>query len=126
MQTTESCRYCEKVLITLEAKKPISGLLELPNTFNPAASCYEWVRREPLGYALVPLEAEGRTARVELYLCLDEDDLDDIDIHTFTNELLMNTILPVWEGIAAVVSCGDPVLSSPPVDMECWKVRHVH
>jgi hypothetical protein len=123
MQTTESCSLCEKIVVTLEVEKPITDLSELPRTFDPNTGKYVWKQREFLSYTIVPRSAEGNTARVDLFLCVDEDDLDDIDLVAFAQRLFHEQVIPQWGNIRDA-QFGRPSLSSP-TELPCWKLRHV-
>ena len=74
------CRYCEKFILELEAHKEIDMLLELPNTYNPMTRTYGWRDRGVMAYALVPQAVHEHHGSVDVYVCVDEDDLDDLDL----------------------------------------------
>ena len=119
---TSSCSLCEKIAVTAETADPVSMLLDLPNTFDVRRKKYSWRRHDLLSYALIPRSAQGTTAQIDLYLCVDEDVLDDIDIYAYADRFMKENILPRWRTVRQV-RLSQPVLT-PPEDLDCWKVRH--
>jgi hypothetical protein len=63
-------------------------------------------------YALVLRAAEYRKAWVELYLCLGEDDLDNIDLVEYVKAFLV-TVGTRCRLSFTVLSVGQPVLATP-------------
>jgi hypothetical protein len=122
MQTNESCRLCEKIVVTLELNTPIDFMLELPNTFNALSKKYEWKDYAMMAYAIIPQSLCGTTGIVDFYLCVDEDELDDIDLLDQVRKFLQREILPAWNNIKSMVLAG-PILTAP-VDIGCWKIKH--
>ena len=115
----EHCRYCEKFILELEAHKELDMLLELPNTYNPMARTYEWRDRGNMAYALVPQSIHGHTGTVDVYICVDEDDLDDFDVTAYTTSFLKNEVLPSWGNFKEVRIAGPSL--APPLDIGCWR-----
>jgi len=122
MQTNESCKYCEKILIRVEAEEPIDEPLKLPNTYDPVSKKYVWKKGDIMSYALIPRSISGKTAQLELFLCMDEDDMDDVNLIDYAEAFLRQRIFPFWQGAKKILLV-QPILSSP-VDLECWKLRH--
>lgn len=123
METTESCNLCEKMVVTLEAKRPLTSLSELPTTFDARAGRCVWKFHEFFGYALVPRSFQGVYGQVDLYLCIDEDDFDDIDVFGYVNKFFREKILPhatLFKGVHLV----RPSLSPPDESMKCRKFHH--
>jgi len=106
------CTQCEKIVVEVESVDPILHLHDTPNTFDPAKGTYIWKEFDVMKYALVPRTAEYRKAWIELYLCLDEDDLDDIDLVEYAKAFLAKEISPRWP-LFTVLSVGQPVLATP-------------
>ena len=122
MTMTTTCRFCEKLVITLELYKPFEMLMELPNTYNPLTHHYEW-RHLPLAtYAMIPKSIHGSTGTFELYAWFDEDELDDLDLVGLTKLFLDRDILPAMTAVKHV-HIADPVLARP-VELGCWKRKH--
>ncbi len=122
METTESCRFCERVVVFVESKTKLHTPFDLPNTFNARAKKFRWRRYDGVSYALVPKSVEGKHGQLEAYICADEDDLDDRDILGYTHKLLDKRILPEWNKIAGVQLLG-PTLAAPEA-VPCWKFHH--
>ncbi|MBI4547934.1 MAG: hypothetical protein HY707_08140 [Ignavibacteriae bacterium] len=122
METTESCKFCQKIVITLKTKKKVDRLLDLPHTFDPLSGNYTWRFYEFFAYALIPRVMHGRTSQVDLYLCIDEDDLDDIDIFGYAKRFLQERVLSQWNNVESAAFV-EPVLARPE-DLVCRKLRH--
>ncbi len=122
MQTTESCHLCEKIVIVLESKEKLTSLSELPSTRDERQGKYVWRHTDLMSYALVPRAVQGTTGLVDFYLCIEEDDMDDIDVLGYAKRFFRETILPAWKN-GKDVHLMQPSLS-PPVDLDCWKLRH--
>jgi hypothetical protein len=122
METTESCRLCEKIVVVLETKEALKALQELPSTYDTEQQKYVWKRSGAMAYAMVPRAVQERTGILDLFLCLDEDMLDDLDILAYANKFFRETVLAGWSN-GNNVQLMQPVLS-PPAELECWKLRH--
>ena len=110
------------MIIAVETRKPLESLLELPNTFSLLAKRYEWVHRGWTTYALIPRSAHGTTGYIDLYLCIDEDDLDDVDLTDHVVRFLQNEIFSMWDNYKSF-HLTQPSLDAP-VDLGCWKFHH--
>ena len=124
MDRTDICKLCEKLVITLETEKAVKGVADLPNTYDPRTKTFAWKFHEFMAYALIPRLEENRGASaktVDLYLCVDEDDLDDIDLHGFAKKFLAEKILPDWKHVR-LVQLSKPVLAHDD-DLECRKAK---
>ncbi|HUN65013.1 MAG TPA: hypothetical protein VMW43_02860 [Bacteroidota bacterium] len=117
-QEEQECRYCEKFILELESDRPIKSIHDLPNTFNRSTGRHEWREAEGLAYAVIPRSFRGAHALIDVYVCLDEDQLDDIDLGPKTEEILNNDLLPAWGHVSTMRLAG-PFLS-PPADIDCW------
>ncbi|MBI3194322.1 MAG: hypothetical protein HYZ34_07650 [Ignavibacteriae bacterium] len=122
METTESCKQCEKIELKIETTKAASGPLDLPNTFNSRTKKYVWKQTDLMAYALIPRAVKKTSAQVDMYLCIDEDVLDDIDVYGFATKFLYDQILPKWKNVKDV-RLVEPLLSSAE-ELVCWKYRH--
>ncbi|TAK55495.1 MAG: hypothetical protein EPO24_12105 [Bacteroidetes bacterium] len=122
METTESCKQCEKIELHVDLNHPVSSPMELPNTYNRFKESYGWRHTDIMGYALIPREIQGMTAQVDYYLCIDEDILDDIDVYGYAQKFFNDTILPKWTNIKSV-QMTEPILSVPET-LDCWKYLH--
>ena len=118
---TPPCKLCERIVLTVESFEPIETLLELPNTFNVVGKKYSWKRDDNLSYVLIPQSAHETTGTIDLYLCIDEDLLDDIDVRGFAARFLQEKVFPLW-GNFKDVHLSEAVLATPDV-VGCWK-RH--
>jgi hypothetical protein len=124
MDIADRCKFCEKITITVETTKAIKNPLELPNTFDVSKKQYVWKFHDFMAYALVPHTVEGTASRintVDMYACIDEDDLDDIDVYGYTKRFFHERILPEWKNIKNV-HLSEPVLDRPE-DIECRKLK---
>jgi hypothetical protein len=123
MQTAEShCKYCEKFVLDLESHKEIDMLLELPNTYDHTVKTYKWRDTGFMAYALFPRSIHGTHGLVDVYVCVDEDDIDDIDLSVYIRKFLTQEILPS-QGNVKNMNLSGPFLSPPP-DIGCWRLRH--
>ena len=123
MQTSESCRYCERVTVTVELIKPIESTSDLPNTYDSTSGKYCWRIHDIMAYALIPRAIQGRMGQIDCYVCIDEDDLDDIDLEAYVRTFFKEIIMPQWRTLKGTHS-SDPVLA-PPEGVDCRKLRHV-
>ena len=84
---------CLKVVVDLNAPAGLSNLFGAPNTFDVDAQEYVWKQYDCMAYAIVPREIESDLVRVDLYVTMDEDDLDDIDLPKYIGDFLKGEIL---------------------------------
>ncbi|MGA2622886.1 MAG: hypothetical protein ABSF91_03455 [Bacteroidota bacterium] len=122
MPANESCTLCEKIEVTFKAKQRLSTLLDLPNTYDQGSKKFIWKHHDLLEYALIPRKLDGTHGEVELCICMDEDELDDIDLTEYAGELLQKEVLPAWKKFS--VEKVLPALLSPPQDIECFRCGH--
>ena len=122
MFTPEDCHLCEKILITFETHKPADSLLELPNTFDIETDKFIWKDYGPMGYALIPRTIKGKHAEVDFLICIDEDDLDDIDLQTYAEQFIKKEILSMWTNVAEA-HFSEAILS-PHENIECNREEH--
>lgn len=122
METTESCKQCEKFGIQLRTEKPILEPLELPNTFHKKTNKYVWKHTDLMAYAMIPRSVKGTTASIDMFLCIDEDILDDIDLAGYTSKFLNDVILPRWKNVKEFQLI-EPILGTPD-EIPCWKLQH--
>lgn len=111
------CRYCEKFALELESHNEIEMLLDLPNTFDPVTKLHEWRDTGLFAYAIIPRSFAGTVAQLDVYVCVDEDDLDDIEIGVEMEKFLKQNILPAWGNFKSIRLAG-PFLA-PPADLVC-------
>jgi len=113
----EYCQLCERMIATFESNEDLHSLNELPNTFDPKTKTYVWKDRGFMSYGLVPRSINGATGLADFYICVDEDDLDDIDLDSYAARLMGEEILPSWKKMKSV-HLTEPTLA-PPVDIRC-------
>ncbi len=124
MDVTDTCKLCEKIVVTLDVDPRAKNAMELPNTYDAKKRAYAWKFHEFMAYALIPQStgtADGNTRLVDMFLCIDEDDLDDIDVQGFATKFFHEHILPGWKGIKHV-KLSKPVLAHSD-DLECRKLN---
>ena len=121
-QTTVSCTQCEQLTIFVESDHSIKTVQELPNTYDRQEEKYSWRFHEFMGYALVPRLMDGTRGGIDLYLCIDEDDLDDIDVRGYAERFLRERILPTWKNVR-MTGISDPMLATAR-GVKCRKLRH--
>jgi hypothetical protein len=122
MQTGEFCTLCEKVVVTFRSEQPIVSLSELPNTFDPTSKKYSWKHYDLMEYALMPRKIEKTSGEVDLYICMDEDEIDDIDLMEYASEFLQKEIVPSWDNFQVVHVMS--AFLSPPLDIGCRRIEH--
>ena len=122
MKTTESCRYCEKVLVELVSPTPIASLLDVPNTFDASRREYSWKIYDSAAYALVPRAIAKTSAELDVFVCMEEDDLDDIDLLEFVKEVVVRE-LASWKTSLRITRVTDSLLA-PPAELQCYRQRH--
>jgi hypothetical protein len=120
--TTESCRQCEHLAVVLESASPLGSVRELPNTHDRHTGRYTWHTRGFFGYALVPRSVRGKQGIIDAYFCMDEDDLDDIDVQGYFDKYLRERVLRRWKNFK-IVEISEPALASPE-GILCRKIRH--
>ena len=76
-----------------------------------------------MGYALLPRSSDGKSATIDLFVCIEEDDLDDIDLLGYAKRFMEEQIVPKWKNVKAVHLL-EPSLS-PPGELPCKRVRRV-
>jgi hypothetical protein len=108
--------------MTFESKNSFKALAELPNTFDPKTKRYTWKHHPMMTYALIPQSIMKRIGIVDLYVCLDEDDLDDVDLRALAEEFFNRVVLPEYRSILRM-QLAAPVLSAPS-GIGCWKLHH--
>jgi hypothetical protein len=121
--TTESCTFCEKVVVKVELQKPVVSPHELPNTYNAETGTYEWRPHESGAYALVPHITGGTSGTIDCYLCLDEDELDDIIVAEYAYRLVRDFTGAERKTLMNISPVSRSL--SPPATMTCWKRRHL-
>ncbi|HUL44492.1 MAG TPA: hypothetical protein VLY03_09055 [Bacteroidota bacterium] len=117
IEQDEYCHLCERMIATFEADEELCSLNELPNTFDKKSRMYVWKDHAFVSYALIPRSINGSTGLADLYVCVDEDDLDDIDLENYAAKLMGDEILPAWRKMKSV-HLTEPTLA-PPVDIRC-------
>jgi hypothetical protein len=120
--TTESCSQCERLSVVVESARTLEDLRELPNTHDRHKGRYVWHSREFFGYALVPRSVRGKRGIIDAYFCIDEDDLDDIDVQGYASRFLREWVFPRWKNFK-IVEISEPVLAVPD-GLLCRKLRH--
>ncbi len=75
-----------------------------------------------MAYALIPRTVKKTSAQVDMYLCIDEDVLDDIDVYGFATKFLHEEVLPKWKNVKDVQLV--ELLLSSAEELTCWKYRH--
>jgi len=121
--TTESCSQCERLSVVVESDRPLENLREMPSTYDRHKNRYVWHSHEFFGYALVPRSVEGIRGIVDAYFCIDEDDLDDIDVPGYADRFLRQYVFPRWKNLR-IIEISEPVLSAPE-GLLCRKLRHL-
>ena len=120
MKTTESCSMCEKIAVMIETTKPLENLAGLPFTGNGQKP--GWREYDIMAYAIVPRCVNGSVGIVDLYLCLEEDDLDDIDLPEYAEHFLRTQIFPKLKNFKEAHIL--PPSLSTPIDIGCWRYHH--
>jgi hypothetical protein len=121
MAPEESCKLCEKIVVNLESAKTIGMLLEVPNTYDFARGRYLWKEFGTMRYALIPRSVQGRSAQVDFFICMDEDELGELDLLDHAEKFLRTQVFPHWENFRSV-RLSEPGLSRPS-EIECWKIK---
>ncbi|GEM_PF-1563713 len=122
MEIKEQCGQCEKFELNVQTVIPITRPIELPNTYSAQARKYIWKHTDMMAYALIPRSIEGTTATIDMFLCMDEDLMGEIDLTGYATRFLSEEIIPHWYNISDF-SFKAPVLGAPEV-LPCWKTQH--
>lgn len=120
MDAIRSCALCEKVVANFQAKGALKTLLDLPNTFEASSKKYLWKHHDLMEYSLIPRSITPTGGEVDLYICMDEDELDDVDVDEYAHQFLKETILPAWKKFESVHTM--PAGLSTAEDIICWKL----
>ena len=121
MVSSESCKFCEKIVIVLESTQLFDTLRDVPNTFDPATQRYSWRQYEEMHYAIIPRQIDGNGAEADLFICMDEDDLDDLDLLEYADGFLRSQIFSQWGNFKSA-RLMEPGMSKPD-DIACWKQK---
>jgi len=89
---------CLKIVVDFATTRSLSTSMDMPNTYDQSEDRFEWRTFEFMEYALVPREFNQGIARVDLYILMDEDDLDVIDEVRYIADFLTNELIPQWNG----------------------------
>ncbi len=122
MKTTESCTLCEKIVMTITSRAALASRQDLPNTFDQRSKRFAWRHTDLLAYALVPRSFEGTTGSVDCYLCVEEDDLDDVDLLEYAETVLKEMFKKRWSNIRDIHLLPPSLAAAD--DLACWKLRH--
>lgn len=119
MYSTRPCTYCEMAFVEFESDRVLTDLLDAPNTYDRSRRTYLWVETHTLKYLLIPRSVQNSTIHAELYLCVDEDDLKDLNLSDFLRTLIEQEVLLRWPSfrVADVI----PALVSAKPDAQCWR-----
>jgi hypothetical protein len=93
-----------------------------PSTYDAASRKYLWKSFDLMNYAIVPKVILNEGVQVDVFVCMDEDDLDDVDLKQYVGDFFMKTILPEWEGYS-LSRISEPT-DEPPFEVGCPKTKH--
>ena len=119
--TTRSCNECEKVSIFLQSHEPIRDLEDLPSTYDTHEQSFVWKFHEFMAYIIVPRMIDGTLGVVDLYLCIDGEDSERIDVGGYAKRFLRERVFPQWPNFE-IVYISDPTRASSP-GVKCRKIR---
>lgn len=121
MVNSPPCAYCEMAFIDFETDRALTDPLEAPSTYDRANRCYHWVDAHAIKYLLVPRSLDRSTVHAELYLCLDEDDIRDVNLSEFLSVFIDREILSRWPTfrVAEII----PALVSAKPEGKCWRIK---
>ena len=119
MSAPETCKLCEKVVVELESARTLGMLLEVPNTYDYAVGRYSWKQYGTMTYALIPRQVRGQTAHVDFFICMNEDELGELDLTEYAEQFFRAQVFPRLENFRSM-KLSEPGLSKP-AEIECWK-----
>lgn len=122
LYSTDPCTACERLVVTVESSRPISGAEDLPNTYDAGQRSFVWKFHEFFGYALIPRSSHGKLAEIDCYLCIDEEDADDIDVHGYTGRFLREKVFQAY-GHLRIVGLSQPIFDRTD-ELRCRKLKH--
>ena len=112
MNSINVCDMCVKVPVKLHSAKILKEDSEIPSTLDARSGKYEWKVYDLMACAIMPQNKLRHDARIEVLVCMDEDDLDDVDLQRYVAQFLQEVILPKWNGFA-IAEVGEPVDTHP-------------
>ncbi|MFI5253616.1 MAG: hypothetical protein ACHQQQ_14435 [Bacteroidota bacterium] len=122
MDENYSCNLCVKISFDLHSPKSLRNLSDAPSTYDGVSKKYEWRKYDLMSYAIVPKNFLPHGVQVDIYVCMDEDDLDDMDLKQYVGDFFTKSILPGWRGFT-INSITEPT-DEPPFEVGCPKVMH--
>jgi hypothetical protein len=117
-----SCNLCVKVTLGLRCTKALRNIERAPSTYDAVSRKYEWKNFDLMDYAIVPKDILNDGVQVDVFVCMDEDDLDDVELKQYVGDFYTKTILPVWEGYS-LSHISEPT-DEPPFEVGCPKTKH--
>ena len=112
MYTSDYCSGCEKFEVIFETRNHVNSFNDVPNTFDFRTGKYTWQFNEVVGFLLIPRSISGLSARVDMYLCVDEHDAQTLDIFGYVSSFLKQHILPKWS-VVRKAHLSSPVSGTP-------------
>jgi hypothetical protein len=122
MDDNYSCNMCVKVTLDLCCTMALRNVERAPSTYDGISRKYEWKKFDLMNYAIVPKIKLNDGVQVDVFVCMDEDDLDDMEIKEYVGEFFAKTILPAWEGYS-LGHVSEPT-DEPPFEVGCPKTKH--
>ncbi len=117
IQEGSPCRLCVKLSVDLRCAGKPCLLSDAPNTFDVVSQKYEWKNFDLMNYALIPRALLANGVQVAMYICMDEEDLDDMDLNKYVESFLKESLLPLWQGFS-VEHISEPT-DEPPFEIGC-------
>src|SRR5512140_1505491 len=123
METNETCNLCIKMTFELRSSRRLTEKSPVPTTFNADEGRYVWIESGLMACAVIPQERKPNGVEVDVLICMDEDDLDDVNLKPYVEDFFKSVILPKWRGFY-VHHVHDPV-DSHPGDAGCVKKKEL-
>ena len=117
------CLQCEKIVVEFQSVDEVQRLLDAPNTFDSSRGTFVWKEFDLMKYTLIPRAIENTKAWVDLYMCIDEDDLDDMDLYEYAESFLKIGVLPQWTAFS--VTHLVPPFQATPEMVACWRLEEL-
>jgi hypothetical protein len=120
MRPDKPCKYCERVTVNLELAEPVETMDDIPNTYDPDSGRYCWRIHDVMSYALIPRAIQQHVGQIDCYVCIDDEDLADINLEAYVGRFFAESVMPQWKSLKKTFAA-QPV-PAPPEGVACRRL----
>lgn len=121
MRSDNPCKYCERVTVNVELTHPVETMADIPNTYDPDSGRYCWRTHDVMSYALIPRAIQHHVGQLDCYVCMDDEDLADINLEAYVGRFFEESVMPQWTSLKRTYAT--PPVPAPPEGIECRRVN---